>query len=576
MDAMTTQPLTRPPLDRGADGRLHPADEAEVAALVRFAAADGRRLRVRGAGHAPAASAAGDDPRDLVLSLDRMRTLTVVDEAQRIVEVQAGIHLGRDPASGPAGTLEASLLWQLADRHGWTLSSTGGITHQTLGGYLATTSAGGTLRYSMLDHVIALRLIDGRGEVHVISDSGDGPGLAAVLPSLGLLGVITSVTLRCEPLFTISGQEAIVDLPHAAIDLDGPGAPGRPSLARFLADAEYSRIEWWPQRGAERLLIWQAQRMVPQPGFQPARYEEFTAYPVLAQAIIGSLYAIFGNLAQPARAAALLRRNARHVHWLISQLDAAALLTPNGRRVARVAPILLHGLARALPLLSPWRRVLERSLPRLRPAVLDVVLPLDEGKPGMRRGQPQSFRDWGWSGLPMDNQASDVLLGSAFNEMWVPIDRAAELVRTVRAYFAHPQRARDAYRRSGIFAYELYGAPPAAGWLHPGYSDGEDEWRNGTVRLDVYWFSDNAEDPRERFFPQFWELLRDHDIPFRLHWGKQTPASSPGDRRWLDLIAARYPHWEDFLALRARLDPDEVFLTDYWRDRLGLWRAPAD
>jgi FAD/FMN-containing dehydrogenase len=145
--------MTEPPLTRGPDGRFHPRTEAEVSALIRFAAIHGRRLRVRGAGHAPLGTVAVDDERDLPVSLDEMRGLRVVDEAQRIVEAQAGIHLGSDPASGPAGTLETSLLSLLAGRHGWTLSTTGGITHQTLGGYLATASAGGTLQHSLLDEV---------------------------------------------------------------------------------------------------------------------------------------------------------------------------------------------------------------------------------------------------------------------------------------------------------------------------------------------------------------------------------------------------------------------------------------
>ena len=32
--------------------------------------------------------------------------------------------------------------------------------------------------------------------------------------------------------------------------------------------------------------------------------------------------------------------------------------------------------------------------------------------------------------------------------------------------------------------------------------------------------------------------------------------------------------WDDFLALRAERDPNNIFLTDYWRDRLGLWDLP--
>jgi D-arabinono-1,4-lactone oxidase len=562
-----------PSPERGADGRIHPADELAVAEAIRFAAASGRRLRVRGAGHAPPGTAAGDDAGDLVLSLDRMRDLRVLGEDERLVQAQAGIHLGRDP-SAPAqeGSLAASLLHRLAVEHGWTLGSTGGITHQTLGGFLATASAGGSLQHSLLDHVVEVRLVDGRGEPQVFSGTDGERGLPALLPSLGLLGVITAVTLRCEPLFTIAGQEAIVDLAGAEMDLEGPGDAERPSLASFLTQAEYARIEWWPQRGAERLIVWQAQRTAVQPGFRPTRYEEFTRYPVLGEALFSTLFVIFGNLGHPRRVRALLRRNADHVDGTLDGLAAAGRLTPRRRRLVRLLPGVLRATGAAAPLLALLAPVLRACLPWLVPGALNRVLPLDEHKPGMRRGEPQSFRDWSWQGLPMDNQASDVLLGCRFTELWVPLPRAAEMVRLVRAYFASPASARESYHRTGLFAYELYGGSATAGWMHPGHSSGEDEWRDGAMRLDVYWFADNADDPLERFFPQFWELLRDHGVPFRLHWGKEMPASSPGDRRWVELLASRYPQWARFLALRTELDPDEVFLTEYWRDRLGLWR----
>jgi FAD binding domain/D-arabinono-1,4-lactone oxidase len=560
-----------PDPDPDLDRLLAPCDEAAVADAIRHAATHGRRLRVRGSGHAPAGSVACD-PDDLVMTLGNMRELRLVDEDERIVEAQAGIHLGRDPGIDHAeGSLQNSLLFQLADRYGWTLSSTGGITHQTLGGFLATASAGGTLQHSLLGHVVAVRLVDGRGELREFS-AGDGePGLAAVLPSLGLLGVITAVRLRCEPLFTIAGQEAITDLQRGPVDLDGPGDERRPALADFLTQAEYARIEWWPQRGAERLLVWQAQRMDRQPGFRATRYEEFTRYPVLAEAGISMLYVIFGNLQEPRRAQALLRRNAEHVRQTLDWLEAAGRLTPRRRRLAWLLLRIVSVAAALAPLLAVLGPALRRTLPSLMPTVLDRVLPLDVRKPGMRRGEPQSFRDWAWQGLPMDNQASDVLLGTRFSEMWVPMTRARETVRVLRGYFAEPRSTGEALARTGLFAYELYGAPAAAGWMHPGHSDGSDEWREGALRIDVYWFVDNAEDPMESFFPQFWTLLRDHGVPFRLHWGKEQPPSSPRDRGWLEFFRARYPRWDDFLALRAELDPDGVFLTAYWRDRLGLW-----
>ncbi|HEX9966914.1 MAG TPA: D-arabinono-1,4-lactone oxidase, partial [Solirubrobacterales bacterium] len=193
---------------------------------------------------------------------------------------------------------------------------------------------------------------------------------------------------------------------------------------------------------------------------------------------------------------------------------------------------------------------------------------------GAEKGQPQRFRDHGWHGLPMDNQASDVLMPTEFTEPWVPLPRTAEVMRLLRDWFGEPDDDGEALRRTGTYAWELYATMPERFWLNAAHSDGEDEWRDGAFRVDPYWFAENAEDPVERFYPQLWSLLRDAGIPFRLHWGKFQPRYPAGDRTWIDFLRAQYPRWDDFLALRAERDPNNVFLTDYWRERFGLWDEP--
>ena len=82
------------------------------------------------------------------------------------------------------------------------------------------------------------------------------------------------------------------------------------------------------------------------------------------------------------------------------------------------------------------------------------------------------------------------------------------------------------------------------------------------VKIDHFWFMHSAGDPSQSYYPQFWNLLKDLD--YRLHWGKYLPKDSAA------FLPARYPHWDDFMNLRQRLDPNDVFLTDYWRTHLGL------
>jgi FAD-linked oxidoreductase len=70
----------------------------------------------------------------------------------------------------------------------------------------------------------------------------------------------------------------------------------------------------------------------------------------------------------------------------------------------------------------------------------------------------------------------------------------------------------------------------------------------------------------ESFFRGFEEIMDSYDG--RPHWGKrhyQTAAT----------LRERYPQWERFQAVRARLDPDGVFTNDYTRRVLGPVGVPV-
>jgi D-arabinono-1,4-lactone oxidase len=541
----------------------HPGSEEELAELVRSAHREGRKLRVRGAAHsvshaiyteAPGRNRVGvqapaDSPHYDVM-LDRLAGWEVVDEARKLVRADAGIHLGRDP-SDPAGraTEDASLLKQLADR-GWTLFDTGGITHQTVSGFTATGSSGGSLQNTSNLNLYGFRFIDGLGEVHEVTRGEDG--FDAMMPSLGLLGVVSAITLECTDLFTISGSEHVSTVAGGPVDLLGDGDGQRPSLERFLREAEFARLEWWPQHGADRLLTWQAQRMPTPDGFVPHPYRRFQGGdPEVSEQAIAVLFTILGNLDDLSRAREKLAGNRDALRVVLARLPLGDV----------AADAIEGGVDAVIAVLEPFAGLIRDKLPEFFPELVQAFV-------GVGR---QEFTDWGWSGLPMDNQADDVLLPTEFTEAWVPLGRTQEVVRLMDRHFAEPRNAGEAYRRTGTYAWELYSAMPASFWLSPAYSSGADEWAEGALRVDPYWFTGNSADPAIAFFPGLWTLLRDHGVPFRLHWGKFQPVYRRGDRDWVDFFRAQYPRWDDFLALRAERDPGDVFLTDYWRDRFGLW-----
>ena len=569
--------------ERLEPGLFHPESEEELVRLVKRAYHEGRQLRVRGSAHSVSAAIYADsnDPAQnrvglrmpppsthFNVALDRYRGFRVTDSGQRLVEVDAGISMGGDPSDPTeAGERSASLLATLA-RRGWTLDMTGGITHQTVSGFTATGSSGGSVHHSLNDNLWGFRIIDGRGDVHEITrdDDPDAP-FWAMAPNLGLLGVVSAITFKCCAKFDVEGVEAITTPGECAVDLLDAGTGGR-SLERFLRETEFARLEWWPQRRAERVVVWTAGP--PDPLSEPRPYERLGSE--LRQYVASLVLTVLGNREHVLGAVRRLGDDQKILkHWLPAHRPCKWF----GPAAAPLA-WLLAGLARGVSsatvlLISPVGFLIRRHLPWVFRKLLDFFVPL--GRP------PKEFCGESWLTLPMDNEASDVLLPTGFTELWFPLDRATDAMQRLSGHFSEPSDIHKAYRRTGLYGWELYAAKASSFWLSPSYTSGTDEWRHGAFRIDPWWFAENADDPIG-FYTDIWCLFRKSGIPFRLHWGKYQPRGEEGNRRgecvrpWVDFRRESYPRWDDFLRLREQLDPNNIFLTEYWRDLLGLRDAP--
>ena len=440
-----------PPL-RGEHGFFHPASEAELIALVLMAAEQKLNCRVRGSAHS-VSHAIYADPLSKIpnrtnwqkptpgsgveIMLDRYRELRVIDEGLKIVEVDAGIHLGADP-SDPTGTATwpNSLLCKL-DERGWMLSNLGGITRQTVSGFTATGSSGGSVKYSFNDDILGFRVIDAAGKVHVLSRDDPDPArrelFNAMVPNLGLLGVVSTLTLQCLDTYNVAGQESITTVDDCAIDLFGPGTADKPSLEAFLREVEYARLLWWPQRGVEKIEVWQAQRTAPQPGFRPHHYEEFSNHPALSEVAVSLIYTVLGNLGDLSRTSKQFDRTFDRAQQLLEKTAGIVRLGPFGKRLAKtICDTGQRAAECAVVPLKPWAGLIERAIPVFFPTVLAIFVKLDADKGGNEKGEPQSFHDHAWAGLPMDSEAEDQILPTGFTEMWVPLGRTEQVMRLLR------------------------------------------------------------------------------------------------------------------------------------------------
>ncbi|EJD38149.1 hypothetical protein AURDEDRAFT_92027 [Auricularia subglabra TFB-10046 SS5] len=247
---------------------LHlPQSIADVQRIVGDAKRTGRKVRVVGAAHTRPKEAILDDAdrdRIVLVSLKKYRGVTL-DPESGICLVKAGTNLGVDP-NEPDSTLENSLCY-IIDQAGWMIPETGGIIHQTVGGFLATASAGGSLKYSFHDAVIGFTLVDGNGDVCSFSvDDPDPSHFYAAACCAGLCGIITDIKLLLTPKSDIQGVQQTYSAQveegcpvNLFGDVDHTAAP---LLDEYFERHDYCRMLYWPQPYLPpRLQIWLANRV---------------------------------------------------------------------------------------------------------------------------------------------------------------------------------------------------------------------------------------------------------------------------------------------------------------------------
>ena len=155
-----------------------PKSEAELVEAVTRA----DRVTVAGSGHSFTDIACTDG---VMVDMSSMNRVLAVDGDE--VTVQAGITLH-------------DLGEELRSRE-LAMENQGDVDPQTLAGAISTATHGTGGRFGNLSsQVVGVRLVDGTGEVRELRE---GDELRAARVSLGALGALAAVTLRCVPAFTI-------------------------------------------------------------------------------------------------------------------------------------------------------------------------------------------------------------------------------------------------------------------------------------------------------------------------------------------------------------------------------------
>ena len=168
-----------------------PRSVAELAALVASASEQGQKVKAVGSGHS-FTSAAATNGR--MIRLENLNGILHVDRATCQVTVGAGTRL--------------SDLNTLLDAEGLALANLGDIAYQTVAGAISTSTHGtGKALTGLAGQVVAMKLVNGLGEIIECSQSVNPHIFDVARVSVGALGVITEYTLQAVPSFRLRALE---------------------------------------------------------------------------------------------------------------------------------------------------------------------------------------------------------------------------------------------------------------------------------------------------------------------------------------------------------------------------------
>jgi FAD-linked oxidoreductase len=196
-----------------------PASVAELAEVLRRAAADGLTAKAVGSGHSFTTTAATDG---VLIRPERLTAIRSVDRAAGTVTAEAGVKM--------------SQLNAVLTAHGLSLTNMGDIMEQTVAGATSTGTHGtGRDSASIAAQIKALELVTADGSVLNCSAEENPEVFAAARVGLGALGVVSAITFAVEPEFLLTAREEPMPFDRVMAEFD-----------RLTTENEHFEFYWFP------------------------------------------------------------------------------------------------------------------------------------------------------------------------------------------------------------------------------------------------------------------------------------------------------------------------------------------
>ncbi|KAI5464123.1 D-arabinono-1,4-lactone oxidase-domain-containing protein [Mariannaea sp. PMI_226] len=272
---------------------IQPESLAEVEKTVNLARACRKRLVTAGCGHSPSNITCTSS---WLVNLDNYNKILSVDKESGIVIMQSGIRL--------------YALCEELERHGLAMPNLGSINQQSIAGAITTGTHGSSLRHGLMsEDILALKITLADGNTVACSADTKPEVFRAALLSLGALGIITEVTFRAVPAFTLKWQQTI----------DSDKKVFESWNKELWTQTEFVRVWWFPY--TRRAVVWHAEKTTEKEQDPPLSYYD------------GALgYYVYHNLLYLAQ---WVPRILPWVEWFVFGMQYGF---PNGSKIGGIQP----------------------------------------------------------------------------------------------------------------------------------------------------------------------------------------------------------------------------------------------
>ncbi len=173
-----------------AENYFQPSGESEIIQIVKNAVAKNKKIKLVGAAHSWSALAL---PTHYLINLDNYSKALNIDKEKKQVIVQAGIRLKN--------------LNVILRENGLSLANLGSVSEQSIAGATATGTHGTGIKFGNIStQIIGMKLILADGTVLIINENENAELLPAVRINLGVLGIVSELTIQCVDVFNLRDE----------------------------------------------------------------------------------------------------------------------------------------------------------------------------------------------------------------------------------------------------------------------------------------------------------------------------------------------------------------------------------